>query len=64
MPAKISIPRGKRAASGVLITLFEAYQLIWPDLMPDQWENWVYRFIAVLGASGILDYYLHKKIDS
>lgn len=55
------IPRGKRAASGVMLTLFEGFQLLFPDLLSPSWEDWIYRFIAALGASGIIDYYLRKR---
>lgn len=55
------IPRGKRAASGVMLTLFEGFQLLFPDMLTPSWEDWIYRFIAALGASGIIDYYLRKR---
>jgi hypothetical protein len=58
----MKVPKGKRAASGVLFTLFELYQLIWPDLLSDQWENWILRAIGALGTAGILDYLNRKYI--
>lgn len=58
----MKIPKGKRAAGGVLIALFELYQLIWPDLLPDQWEAWIYRLIGALGTAGVLDYVNRKYI--
>ena len=62
MHRKISLPRGKRAASGVLLTLFEGFQLAFPHALTPAWEDWVYRLIAVIGATGIIDYYLRKTI--
>ena len=56
------LPKGKRAASGVLLALFELYQLIWPDLLSDQIENTIYKIIAGIAATGIIDYLLTKKI--
>ena len=56
----LKMPKGKRAASGVLLTLFELYQLIWPDLLSDQWENWIYRAIGAIGVIGIGDYLQRK----
>lgn len=58
----MKLPKGKRAASGVLVALFELYQLIWPDLLSDQWENWIYKLIATLGTVGVLDYLQRKYI--
>lgn len=57
----MKIPRGKRAASGVLLTLYEGFQLLFPEVLSPAWEDWIYRLIAALGASGIIDYYLRKK---
>lgn len=56
------LPKGKRAAGGVLLTVFELYQLIWPDLLSDQIENTIYKIIAGIAATGIIDYLLTKKI--
>jgi len=58
----MKVPQGKRAASGVLFTLFELYQLIWPDLLSDRWENIIYKTIGVLGTVGILDWVNRKYI--
>ena len=58
------VPKGKRAASGVLFTLFELYQLIWPDLLSDRWENIIYKTIGVLGTVGILDWVNRKYIKT
>jgi hypothetical protein len=60
--ANLKLPQGKRAASGVLVALFELYQLIWPDLLSDQWENWIYKAIGILGTAGILDYLQRKYV--
>ena len=58
----MKIPKGKRAATGVLATLFEFYQLIWPDLLSDQWETRIYWLIAALGTLGIGDWFNRKYI--
>lgn len=54
------LPKGKRAASGVLLTIYEGFQLAWPELLSPEWENWIYRLIAAIGATGIIDYYFSK----
>lgn len=51
----------KTITSGILITMFEFYQLVFPELLPDRWENWIYKAIAVVGATGILDKLIRLK---
>jgi hypothetical protein len=60
---KTGLPKGKRAASGVLLAVFELYQLIWPDLISQDLQNVIYKIIAGIAATGIIDYLLTKKIE-
>lgn len=59
---KTGLPKGKRAFSGVLLAIFELYQLIFPDLLPNDVESAIYKIIAGIAATGIIDYLLTKKI--
>jgi hypothetical protein len=45
----------KTASAGVLVLLFQLFQLIWPDALQEQWEDWIYNAIGVIGATGIID---------
>ena len=60
---KTGLPKGKRAASGVLLAVFELYQLIWPELINQDLQNVIYKIIAGIAATGIIDYLLTKKIE-
>lgn len=60
---KTGLPKGKRAASGVLLAVFELYQLIWPELISQDLQNVIYKIIAGIAATGIIDYLLTKKIE-
>lgn len=45
----------KTASAGVMVLLFQLFQLIWPDALQEQWEDWIYNAIGVVGATGIID---------
>jgi hypothetical protein len=45
----------KTASSGVLLLLFQLFKLIWPDLLIEEWEEWVYNAIAIVGGTGVID---------
>ena len=60
---KTGLPKGKRAASGVLLAVFELYQLIWPELISQDLQTVIYKILAGIAATGIIDYLLTKKIE-
>jgi hypothetical protein len=59
---KTGLPKGKRAASGVLLALFELYQLVFPEVLSSEIENVIYKIIAGIATTGIIDFLLTKKI--
>ena len=39
----------------VMLLLWKAFQMKWPDAMPPEWESWTLDAITIVGGTGILD---------
>jgi len=56
----------KTTFSAVLLSLFEIFQVIAPEAMPDKWQGVTYKAIGIMGTTGIIDkvWRNRKKIKS
>jgi UDP-N-acetylglucosamine enolpyruvyl transferase len=46
----------------LMLVLFQCFQLAFPNTMNDQWQDFTYNAITVLGATGIIDKLYRNRI--
>lgn len=39
----------------IMLVLFQGFQLLFPDKLTPEWEDWTYNAITVVGATGLID---------
>jgi hypothetical protein len=39
----------------IMLVLFQGFQLLYPDKLTPEWEDWTYNAITVVGATGLID---------
>lgn len=39
----------------IMLVLFQGFQLLLPDKLTPEWEDWTYNAITVVGATGLID---------
>ena len=39
----------------IMLVLFQGFQLAFPKVLIQDWENWTYSAITVIGGTGLLD---------
>jgi hypothetical protein len=39
----------------IMLLLFQGFKLIFPDIMPEQWQDFTYNTITVIGSIGVLE---------
>lgn len=52
----------KTASGGVLLLIFQLFQLIWPEAIGKGWEDWIYNAIGAISATGLIDKIIRYKI--
>lgn len=39
----------------IMLVLFQEFKLVFPNRMPDEWQEFTYNAITVIGGTGLLD---------
>lgn len=39
----------------IMLVLFQGFKLLFPNKMPNEWEDFTYNAITVIGGTGLLD---------
>ena len=39
----------------IMLVLFQGFKLVFPNRMPDEWQEFTYNAITVIGGTGLLD---------
>jgi len=39
----------------IMLVLFQGFQLLFPDKLTPEWEDWTYNAITVVGVTGLID---------
>jgi len=39
----------------IMLVLFQGFKLVFPNRMPDEWQEFTYNAITVIGGIGLLD---------
>jgi len=39
----------------IMLVLFQGFQLMFPDKMSPQWQDWTLNTITVIGGTGLID---------
>ncbi len=39
----------------IMLVLFQGFKLVFPNRMPDEWQEFTYNVITVIGGTGLLD---------
>ena len=39
----------------IMLVLFQAFKLAFPNKMPDEWQEFTYNAITVIGGTGLLE---------
>lgn len=47
----------------VMLLLWKAFQMKWPDAMPPEWESWTLDAITIVGGTGIIDKLWRNRKD-
>jgi hypothetical protein len=48
-----NVPRPTSVA--IMLVLFQGFQLMFPDKMSPQWQDWTLNAITVIGGTGLID---------
>ena len=38
----------------IMLVLFQGFKLVFPNMMPDEWQEFTYNVITVIGGTGLL----------